>query len=70
MQTERARQYDSEQLAMDAFLAASAACMPNASGDLHAADHWRQLCDRSLTLNAAYMGELMSPLILLTRRTA
>lgn len=50
--------FDLEQLAVDAFLSASAACVPNDPAGTR--PECERLCDAALTLNAAYMGELLS----------
>ena len=52
--------FELEQIAIDAFLVASASCMTHVPPDASESVNWQQLCDSSLTLNSAYMGELKS----------
>jgi hypothetical protein len=47
-----------EELAVDAFLSASAVCVPINPADT--LPESQQICEAALTLNAAYMGELLS----------
>jgi hypothetical protein len=64
--------HDLGQQALDAFLAASAACMGDSTSESPSGENWQQLCDLSLSLNAGYLLHLargLSPVVELQKKS-
>jgi len=61
---------DLQQQALDAFLAASAACMTDPPTDVTVNEDWQRICDRAFTLDVAYQLALTWPLVARSQLTA